>query len=327
MEFNSLVHAPSAIFQIFFLDLILSGDNALVIALACRSLPRPLMARAIMIGTAIAIVSRILLTTVVSFLLEVPFLKLIGAVLLAVIAIKLLLALEDPSHEAGSSAAGSLGSAVAMVVAADFAMSMDNVVAIAAVAQGDVVYLILGLLLSMPLLMTGSLFVNRLFQKYPELVPAGSILLGWIAGQLAVSDPLLSTWVDTQAPALTIVVPLLCVVFVLCESRIIRRQRQRLGAPPAGSLFTRKTTLDAALGDVELVLAHDTVTRPIEPARSSAGPAVDGNMMDQRQADANGPTNRPRSHPVALWSFAIILCVSLATWPLIWGVMYWIKHG
>ncbi len=321
MEFNSLVHAPSAIFQIFFLDLILSGDNALVIALACRSLPKPLMARAILIGTAIAIVSRILLTTVISFLLAVPFLKLIGAVLLLAIAIKLLLALEDPSHEAGSSVASSLGSAVAMVVVADLAMSMDNVVAIAAVAQGNVAYLVLGLLLSMPLLMTGSLFVNRLLREYPELVPAGSILLGWIAGQLAVSDPLVSIWVDTQAPALAIVVPLLCVVFVLCESRIIRRQRRRLGPPPAGRLFARKATLD-----VEPVLARDSAVGPIEPIRSPTAPAVNENVMNRPQPNNEGAANRPRSNAAALWSIVIILCASLAAVPLIWIVMHWITH-
>ena len=110
-------------------------------------------------------------------------------------------------------------------------MSLDNVVGLAAVAQGSVFYLVLGLLLSVPLLMFGSVWVSGLLQRYRILVSVGGALLGYIAGDIAVSDPVMVGWVNSQSPALNQVVPLLCAVFVLVQSRIIQRQRLRLPRP------------------------------------------------------------------------------------------------
>ena len=233
MELDGLMHALGMTLQVFFLDLILSGDNALVIAVACRSLPPQLMRKAVLLGTGFAILLRVLLTTVVGFLLQVPLLKLLGAALLISIAIKLLLGDDDGDALPGSAAdSRQLWSAVSVVVMADLVLSLDNVVALAAAAQGSVLYLILGLLFSVPLLMYGSLFIARLLNEIPLLIPLGGALLGWVAGQIAVSDPLLADWVNTQAPALQVVVPLLCVVFVLVESRIIRERAAKLTPPP-----------------------------------------------------------------------------------------------
>jgi YjbE family integral membrane protein len=233
MELDGLMHALGMTLQVFFLDLILSGDNALVIAVACRSLPPQLMRKAVLLGTGFAILLRVLLTTVVGFLLQVPLLKLLGAALLISIAIKLLLGDEEGDALPGSAAdSRQLWSAVSVVVMADLVLSLDNVVALAAAAQGSVLYLILGLLFSVPLLMYGSLFIARLLGELPLLIPLGAALLGWVAGQIAVSDPLLADWINTQAPALQVVVPLLCVVFVLVESRIIRERAAKLTPPP-----------------------------------------------------------------------------------------------
>ncbi|HJU49183.1 MAG TPA: hypothetical protein VJ575_00390, partial [Pseudogulbenkiania sp.] len=148
-------------------------------------------------------------------------------------------------------ASNQLWGAVMVVVTADLVLSLDNVVALAAATQGSVLFLVLGLLLSIPLLMYGSLFINRLLGNYPLLVPAGSALLAWLAGQIAVSDPLVASWVETQAPALSVVVPMLCVVFVLCESRIIREQRQGLMPPPPLNLFSGIAQRLSRLGEAD----------------------------------------------------------------------------
>lgn len=263
VEFDSLTHALGMAGQMFFLDLLLSGDNALVIALVCRSLPPSLRARAIMLGTGLAILLRVVLTTIASFLLNVPLLKLVGAVLLLIIAIKLLLADNEPEPDlAPQPEANQLGSAVMVVVMADLALSLDNVVALAAASQGSTVFLAAGLLLSMPILMYGSLFIARLLEELPLLVPAGSAMLGWIAGQVAVSDPLIASWVDSQAPALSVVVPTLCVIFVVRESRIIRAQRQHLIAPPPMQLLSRLAQRLSQLGEAENPGATAPTTAP-----------------------------------------------------------------
>ncbi|MEB0046463.1 MULTISPECIES: TerC family protein [unclassified Pseudomonas] len=238
MLFDGALHALSMIFEVFLLDLILSGDNALVIAMACRGLPPDQLKRAVMIGTSGAIILRVLLTTLAGWLLLVPGLKLIGAVLLLVIAIRLLI--EDEANEEGELPAGALstlGGAVLTVLTADLIMSMDNVVGLAAVAQGSVFYLLLGLLLSVPLLMFGSVQIAGLLQRQPMLVSVGAALLGYVAGDIAVGDPVVVGWINSQSPALNQVVPLLCAVFVVLQARIIRRQRARLPRPQISRLW------------------------------------------------------------------------------------------
>ena len=237
MGFDSGMHSLGLTLQVFFLDLLLSGDNAIVIALACRRLPAHQMRQAIMLGTGAAIGLRILFTLLVTFMLAIPLLKLLGMVALIAIAIKLLI---DEDHdlsasqmdEAGASPApASLWATIGVIVVADITMSLDNVVALAAVAQNSVFFLVLGLALSVPLLMYGSLFVTTLLKRYPILVPAGGALLGWIAGDIGMSDPLIADWVTTQLPGLTLAMPLACAVFVLAESKIIAQNMRRFPKP------------------------------------------------------------------------------------------------
>jgi YjbE family integral membrane protein len=231
MTFDPTFHGFSLILQVFLLDLILSGDNAVVIALSCRSLPPRQLNKALLIGTGAAIGLRVVLTTVVSFLLKVPLLKLIGAVLLIVIGIRLLIEEERGAGVARQKSSSGLWSAVLTVIVADLVMSLDNVVALSAVTQGNILYLTIGLVLSVLLLMFSSRLMIDLLRRYPILIPAAGALLGYIAGDIAVSDPAVAGWVDTQSPALTGLVPLLCAVFVVAESRIIERRRRELRPP------------------------------------------------------------------------------------------------
>ncbi|BAF90155.1 MULTISPECIES: TerC family protein [Azorhizobium] len=175
-----------SLLQIVWIDLLLSGDNAVVIALACRSLPPSQRRWGIILGAGAAVGLRIIFALAISYLLGVPFLKIAGAVLLLWIAAKLVLSGEEEAHEVEAS--DSLWRAVRTIAIADAVMSLDNVVAIAAASRGHPELFIFGLLLTIPLIVAGSQLVLALLQRLPILVWAGAALLGFIAGEMLVSD-------------------------------------------------------------------------------------------------------------------------------------------
>ena len=187
--------------KIIWIDLLLSGDNAVVIALAARSLPPKQQRQAILWGTGAAIGLRVVLTVFAIALLTLPYLKLAGALLLLWIGVKLL----SPEDGGGVvSASDNLWSAVRTIVIADFVMSLDNVIGVAAVAEtagGDakLVLLILGLAISIPIMVFGSRLVLKWMERFPWIIMLGAGLLGWIAGELMVGDPALVDWVTAHA--------------------------------------------------------------------------------------------------------------------------------
>jgi YjbE family integral membrane protein len=224
MGIDTVVQYLNLTLEVFFVNLLLSGDNAVVIALACRSLPDGQRRQAMAWGTGAAIALRVVLTFIASAVLQIPMLKLLGGLALVVIAIRL--TFDDPDHlpdsDRGTSVSSAdLSSVIGTVIVADLVMSTDNVVALAAVANGSIVILALGLLLSVPLLIYGSWHVTALLRRYPALARIGGAMLGWFAGDIAVSDPLYASWVDQQSPALRVVVPALVAIYVLLQSRII----------------------------------------------------------------------------------------------------------
>lgn len=176
-----------AILQIIWIDLLLSGDNAVVIALACRSLPPHLRKWGIILGAGVAILLRILFALIISELLLVPFLKVLGGLLLIWIAVKL--AKGEEAEEKNIAASDKLYKAVWTIAIADAVMSLDNVVAIAAVSKGDPWLFGFGLALSIPLIMVGSQLIMKMIEKFPIIVWAGAALLGWIAGEMIATDP------------------------------------------------------------------------------------------------------------------------------------------
>ncbi len=177
---------PLQLLQIIWINVLLSGDNAVVIALACRSLPPRQRRIGVILGAGVAVLLRIIFTLAVVWLMEVPYLKLIGGVLLVWIAVKLLL---DETDEASVKQSDTIWNAVRTVAVADMVMSLDNVIAIAAAAKGSTALIIFGLGLSVPLIVFGATLIITLLQRYPALVWAGAGLLGWVAGSLIVSDP------------------------------------------------------------------------------------------------------------------------------------------
>ena len=187
-----------ALGQIMIANILLSGDNAVVIALAARSLPPKQQKQAIMVGSGAAIVMRIVLTLVAAKLLLLPWLKLIGAALLLYIGVTLLLPEEEEGGEGGEGK-GSMAAAVRTILIADLVMSLDNVIAVAAAAKGDTTLLILGLAISIPLVIFGSTLLLKVIERFPIIVWGGAALLGYIAGEIALADPAIVEWVGEQA--------------------------------------------------------------------------------------------------------------------------------
>jgi YjbE family integral membrane protein len=175
------------ILQIIWIDLLLSGDNAVVIALACRSLPENQRKIGMALGAGAAIGLRIIFAIFITYLLGIPFLKIVGGALLLWIGVKLALGEEEGGPDIESS--DNLWRAVRTIAIADAVMSLDNVVAIAAAAGGNIWLFIFGLLLSIPLIIFGSQLLSRIMDRYPIIIWAGAALLGWIAAEMIVTDP------------------------------------------------------------------------------------------------------------------------------------------
>ena len=181
-----------AVGQIIMIDILLGGDNAVVIALACRQLPLAQRTKGIVWGTVGAILLRVILIAFALTLLQVPFLKLVGGALLIWIGVKLLVPDEEGHSNIQSS--DKLWGAVKTVIIADLVMSVDNVIAIAGAAQGagekhQMALVIFGLLVSIPIIVWGSQMVLKLMDRFPAIITAGGMLLGWIAGTMVHSDP------------------------------------------------------------------------------------------------------------------------------------------
>jgi YjbE family integral membrane protein len=175
-----------AVGKIIWINVLLSGDNALVIAMACRGLHGRHRLWGMVIGAGIAVVLLIAFTGIVATLMSLPYLKLVGGVALLVIAAKLLV----PEDEGDEIAAGTtLWHAIRIVVIADIVMSLDNVIAVAAAAQGQLSLLILGLAISIPMIIAGAALIMLVLDRFPLLVWLGAMLLGWIAGDVIASDP------------------------------------------------------------------------------------------------------------------------------------------
>lgn len=181
----------AAVFQIILIDILLGGDNAVVIALACRNLPKKQRMQGILWGTAGAIILRVVLIMFAMTMLGIPFLKLVGGLLLLWIGVKLLIP-EDGGHD-GIDGGTSIVSAIKTIIVADFVMSLDNVIAIAGAAQrADPAHqtglVIFGLLVSVPIIIWGSTLVLKLIDRFPVVIMLGAALLGWIAGGMLVTD-------------------------------------------------------------------------------------------------------------------------------------------
>ena len=215
----------TALMQIIGINILLSGDNAVVIALASRSLPPEQRKWAILGGSGAAIVLRIIFSLLIVWLLAIPYLKLIGGLLLLYIGIKLLIPEE---HGEGDIAAKSnLWGAIQTITIADAVMSLDNVVAIAAAAQGSILLISVGLIISVPLIVFGSQLVLGILTRFPVLVIAGGGLLGWIAGEIIVSDEVVNSRIPYDIHTQELVARPLLAAFVVIVGLVLARRAKK----------------------------------------------------------------------------------------------------
>jgi YjbE family integral membrane protein len=217
--FGSYGPMAVSIAKIIGINIILSGDNAVVIALACRGLPPKQRMYGILLGAGAAIILRIIFTVLVNQLLGIPYLKLIGGLLLFWIAVKLLTHEEASEDSVGSGS--NLWEAVKIVAIADIVMSLDNVLAIAAAAGGDLGLIIFGLIISIPLVIGGATLITNLLTRYPILVWAGAALLGWVAGELLATEPALAPAIEGLAQMLGVTVKTVARIFEVAGALIV----------------------------------------------------------------------------------------------------------
>ena len=226
MEFVHALATPEfwlGLGTIVWFNIILSGDNAVVIALAARSLPSRQKKRAIVWGAGAAVVLRIVLTIVAVALLQFPYLKLVGAAALLWIAVQLIVPDQSDGDEVQSTP--SMLAAIRTILIADLVMSTDNVLAVAAVARDSNLLLTLGLVISIPLVVFGAALLMKLMERYPLIITLGAAVLGWTAGDMGVTDPAVAEWVADEAAWLHWAAPAVGAVLVVAVGMWLAKRK------------------------------------------------------------------------------------------------------
>ena len=220
------VQTWTALAEIIGVNIVLSGDNAVVIALAARSLPPAQRRKAVVFGSLAAIVMRIILTVVAAQVLTLPWLRIIGSVLLLWIGIKLLVPHEEGHLADGGTRASGIAAAIRTILIADLVMSLDNVIAVAAAAKGSIPLLMIGLGISIPLIIFGSAIILKLMDRFPVIITLGGALLGFVAGEMLIGDTAISEWINTEAGFMHYVAPAAGAVLVVMVGRWLAARAQ-----------------------------------------------------------------------------------------------------
>lgn len=293
--------------QLFFIDLLLAGDNALVIGLFCRNLPRAMIGRVVAYGTATAVALRLILSFFAFGLLGMPGIDMIAAVLLVIIAANLVKPRPRPAAVWVPAAGGMLAAGI-MVGVLDLLMSLDNVLALVAVAQGSWVLLAIGIAISVPLLISGTGLAIWLLNRLPWLVDCGGAVLGWVAGQLFIDDPAIKAAVATQAPALGFALPAALAFFIFQMGWGADRGAHEF-EPPAAVMPPAR-----ALETLETV-GPEPVALALEPPPELAAPiAVAAPEAVSDPADDADDAPQGRELRWFLMLFLIAGAVILVTW-------------
>jgi YjbE family integral membrane protein len=261
-----------ALMQIIGINIVLSGDNAVVIALAARSLPAEQQKKAVAWGSGAAVVMRIVLTIVAVQLLTLPYLKLVGAALLVWIALQLLLPEEE--GEGHGSAAGNLASAIKTILIADLVMSLDNVIGVAAAAKGSITLLVAGLAISIPLVIFASTLLLTLMTRFPIIITLGAALLGWVAGEMAISDPAVKVWIDANMAFLHVVAPALGAAGVVAVGTFLARRSEARQTDSGHGSGTVQPGADTASGSASQAVSRTGLQRVLLAIDGSPSAAV-----------------------------------------------------
>ena len=222
----------AALGSIILANILLSGDNAVVIAMAARTLPAHQQKKAIIWGSAAAIVLRVVLTVVAVELLKWPYLKIVGALLLLYIGVTLLLGDDDDDDATEAERnAGHLLAAIRTILIADLVMSLDNVIAVAAAANGDNVLLVLGLAISIPLIIFGSTLLLKVMERFPIIITAGAALLGYLAGEMLLTDPAVAQHFGAPSLGVVATAGAICAALVVVVGLGLKRRQAAKQAP------------------------------------------------------------------------------------------------
>ena len=214
-----------AVLQIIAIDIVLGGDNAIIIALACRKLPKHQRLTGILWGTAGAIILRVILVFFATSLMDIPGLRLIGGILLIWIGMKLLTEVDTHGQDGKITQSSNLLTAIRTIIIADFVMSLDNALAITAAAKGDIGLVVFGLLLSVPIIIWGSALILRLMERFPVIITAGAGLLGWLGGGLLIGDKLLTEFTAMSPPATPTIAAAMGVIFVISIGKFLAKPK------------------------------------------------------------------------------------------------------
>ena len=225
MDFSSPAFWVAAL-QIIVINLLLSGDNAIVIALACRNLPEKQRRWGVILGAGAAVGLRIILTFFAIQLLTLPWLKIIGGILLVWIGVKLIA--DDSGGEHDVKASDKLLAAVWTITVADLVMSIDNVLGVAAAAKGSLFLLVFGLVVSVPIVIGGSQIIMKLIERFPLLVVAGGGLLGYVAAEMMITDPIVLDWVKAQGEWIQWAAPIAGILSVIGIAQWLKTRNRRI---------------------------------------------------------------------------------------------------
>ncbi len=230
LEMSGMSQAVIALAQIMLINVVLSGDNAVVIALACRRLSPRHQKLAFIWGSVGVVVLMVGLTACVVFLLSLPYLEIVGSMLLLWIGVKLLVA-EEAEEEGKVAQKATLMAAIRTIIIADMIMSLDNVLAMAAAAKGHMWMLIAGLVVTVPIILFGSALLMKLMERFPVFIMIGAALIGWVAGEMIISDPAIKGWIDANMTSLHTISPIVCAVGVLAMGKMLELRASKKTAP------------------------------------------------------------------------------------------------
>jgi len=229
-EVSGMSQAAIALAQIMLINVVLSGDNAVVIALACRRLSPAHQKQAFIWGSVGVVVLMVGLTACVVFLLSLPYLEIVGSLLLLWIGIKLLVA-EDAAEDGKVEQKSTLMAAIRTIIIADIIMSLDNVLAMAGAAKGHMWMLFAGLVVTVPIILFGSALLMKLMDRFPVFVMIGAALIGWVAGEMLISDPAIKDWIDANMSSLHWVSPIFCAAAVIAIGKTLEHLASRKSSP------------------------------------------------------------------------------------------------
>ena len=229
-EVSGMSDAIVALAKIMVINVVLSGDNAVVIALACRRLSPAHQKQAFIWGSAGVVVLMVILTAFIVYLLKLPYLEIVGSLMLLWIGIKLLVAEDEGGGEDAVEQKATLMAAVRTIIIADMIMSLDNVLAMAAAANGHMWMLVVGLVITVPVILFGSALLMKLMERFPIFITIGAGLIGWVAGDMIITDPAIREWIDANMSSLHTIAPAFCAALVIGVGKTLEHLASRKAA-------------------------------------------------------------------------------------------------